>query len=155
MFNLSLFLAFTVFTSSVHFFWSFPYKPPLKNPAQRASIATPCWASVPPGRIFEGGLLHIKTSNSEAGWDQVETITYRGEESHELLSRTGTFMTIGRLWLLFLFPGPPAKLTCCSPSMCRAASIMDYHSKVIHDMLLKPGILSSLFRVQNQFLFYR
>ena len=53
------------------------------------------------------------------------------EESHELLSLTGTFMTIGLLWLLFLFPGPPAKLTCCRPSMCRAASIMDYHSRVI------------------------
>ena len=27
----SLFLAFTVFTSSVYFFWSFPFKPPLKH----------------------------------------------------------------------------------------------------------------------------
>ena len=61
----SLFLAFTVFTSIVYFFWSFPFKPPLKNPSRRDSgpagqhcyaMLQPCWASVPPGRIFEGGL---------------------------------------------------------------------------------------------------
>ena len=39
--NLSLFLAFTVFTSIVYFFWSFPFKP------------------FPEGRIFEGGLLQL------------------------------------------------------------------------------------------------
>ena len=41
--NLSLFLAFTVFTSIVYFFWWFPFKPPLKNRSRRYSGPTDFW----------------------------------------------------------------------------------------------------------------
>ena len=46
--NPSLFLVFTVFTSSVNFFWSFP--------AQRASIALQCCRPVGPPSLRDGSL---------------------------------------------------------------------------------------------------
>ena len=55
-----LFLAFTVFTSIVYFFWQFPFKPPPKNPSRRdsgpegASIASQCCSPFGPPSLRDG-----------------------------------------------------------------------------------------------------
>ena len=69
--SMSLYVVFTVFTSLMSLFWSFPFKPPSKIRPER-DFGTK--ASVPSGRIFEGGYkllliwsLGIRASGSKRG----------------------------------------------------------------------------------------
>ena len=69
--NPSLFLAFTVFTSIVYFFWSFPFKPPLQKSKTlacgRVRLGLVSFAAHrPTSWIFSGGLKLCCRNNCRA-----------------------------------------------------------------------------------------